>query len=53
MDVARFIDEIIAWFIGTKHQRDIKKLQPVIAAINSGEPEMPSLRSEDLKTRYA
>src|SRR6516164_6785737 len=53
MDVARFIDEIIAWFIGTKHQRDIKKLQPVIAAINSREPEMPSLRSEDLKTRYA
>ena len=53
MDVARFIDEIIAWFIGTKHQRDIKKLQPVIAAINSSEPEMPSLRSEDLKTRYA
>ena len=53
MNVTKFIDEIIAWFIGTKHQRDIKKLQPVIAAINSSEPEMQSLRNEDLKTRYA
>jgi len=53
MDVTKFLDEVIAWFIGTKHERDIKKLQPVIATINSGEPEMQSLRDEDLKTRYA
>jgi preprotein translocase subunit SecA len=52
MDVTRFIDEIIAWFIGTKHERDIKKLQPVIAAINASEPEIQSLKNEDLKTRY-
>ena len=53
MDVTKFLDEIIAWFIGTKHERDIKKLQPVIAAINASEPEMQSLRNEELKTRYA
>jgi preprotein translocase subunit SecA len=35
MDVAKFVDQVVAWFIGTKHERDIKKLQPVIAAINA------------------
>ena len=53
MDITRYIDEVIAWFIGTKHERDIKKLQPVIAAINANEQEMRSLRDEELKTRYA
>ncbi|HVH59944.1 MAG TPA: DEAD/DEAH box helicase, partial [Candidatus Sulfotelmatobacter sp.] len=53
MDLTKFLDDVIAWFIGTKHERDIKKLQPVIAAINSREPEIKSLQDEDLKTRYA
>src|SRR5207248_11374598 len=53
MDVTKFLDEIIAWFIGTKHERDTKHLQPAIAANNASEPEMQSLRNEELKTRYA
>ena len=40
MDVAKFVDNIIARFIGTKHERDIKKLMPVIAAINEREAEV-------------
>src|SRR5947209_4499565 len=53
MDVAKLLDHFIAWFIGTKHERDIKKLQPVIAAINAREPEVQALSNEAIKERYA
>jgi preprotein translocase subunit SecA len=53
MDVAKFIDSFVARFIGTKHERDIKKLQPVVAAINAMEPEMQTLSDEQLKERFA
>src|SRR6202158_104838 len=53
MDVAKVVDKVIARFIGTKHERDIKKLQPGIAAINAREAEVQSLSDEDLKTRFA
>src|ERR1700694_701999 len=53
MDVAKVVDKVIARFIGTKHERDIKKLQPVIAAINAREAEVESLSDEGLKTRFA
>src|SRR5205823_3294259 len=35
------------------HERDIKKLQPVIASINAREAEVQSLGNEELKTRFA
>src|SRR5216683_1965909 len=53
MEVAQILDRVVARFIGTKHERDIKKLQPVIAAINAREAEVQSLSDEDLKTRFA
>ncbi len=53
MDLAKFIDKIVARFIGTKHERDIKKLQPIIAAINAREAQVQSLNEEGLKTRFA
>jgi len=53
MDVAKLLDNFIAWFIGTKHERDIKKLQPVIAAINAREAEVRALSDEAIKERYA
>src|SRR5258708_3231048 len=69
MDLAKFIDKIVARFIGTKHERDIKKLQPVIAAINAleagagrgvgggvggpGDGGVRSLSDDDLKARFA
>jgi len=43
MDVAKFVDSVVARFIGTKHERDIKKLMPVIAAINARETEVQAL----------
>jgi preprotein translocase subunit SecA len=51
MDVNKFLDDVIAWFIGTKHERDIKKLQPLVAAMNEREAEVRALSDADLKTR--
>src|SRR6266704_352515 len=53
MEVAQILDRVVARFIGTKHERDIKKMRPVIAAINAREAEVQSLSDEDLKTRFA
>src|SRR5271169_5832772 len=53
MDVAKAVDTVVARFIGTKHERDIKKLQPYVALINAREAEVRSLSDEQLKTRFA
>src|SRR5215472_19238115 len=53
MDVTKAVDSVIARFIGTKHERDIKKLQPAVAAINAMEPEVQALSDEQLKERFA
>ena len=52
MDVTKFIDTVIAFFVGTKHERDIKKLQPLVAAINALEPQMKALSDDELKSRF-
>ena len=52
MDAARLIDRVIAWFIGTKHERDVKKLQPLVAAVNDREAEVKALSDDDLKARF-
>src|SRR5258708_35426862 len=52
MEVAKILDGVVARFIGTKHERDIKKLQPIVAAINALEPEVKSLSDEALKTKF-
>src|SRR3989442_14714098 len=53
MDVAKVVDTVVARFIGTKHERDIKKLMPAIVAINAREAEVHALNDEGLKTRFA
>ena len=53
MDAAKILDSVVATFIGTKHERDIKKLQPIVAAINAKEAEMQALSDEALKTEFA
>src|SRR6201998_1420928 len=53
MDVAKVVDSVIPRFIGTKHERDLKKLEPLVVAINAQEPEVQALRDEQLKERFA
>ncbi|HTU33516.1 MAG TPA: preprotein translocase subunit SecA [Candidatus Acidoferrum sp.] len=53
MDVEKFVDSIVSFFIGTKHERDIKKIKPLIEQINALEPEMKALSDADFPTRMA
>src|SRR5580765_1787829 len=53
MEAAQILDRVVARFIGTKHERDIKKLQPIVAQINALEPEIEKLSDDELKTRFA
>ena len=53
MDAAKILDRVVATFIGTKHERDIKKLQPIVAAINAKEPEVQLLSDDALKSEFA
>src|ERR1700746_3234186 len=52
MDVAKIVDGVVAKFIGTKHERDIKKLQPIVAAINAREPEVQAMSDDELKAEF-
>ena len=51
MDVERIIDSVVARFIGTKHERDVKRIQPFVEAINALEPEMKKLSDEELSAQ--
>src|SRR6202012_120932 len=53
MEAAQILDRVVARFIGTKHERDVKKLQPAVAAINAAETERQAVSDEQLKVRYA
>ncbi len=52
MDVAKIVDGVVARFIGTKHERDIKKLQPIVAAISAKEPETQAMSDEALRAEF-
>jgi preprotein translocase subunit SecA len=52
MEAAQILDRVVARFIGTKHERDVKKIQPLVAAINAREAEVKSLSDEQLKERF-
>ncbi|MCU1259094.1 MAG: protein translocase subunit secA, partial [Bryobacterales bacterium] len=45
------IDPILAKIFGTKNEREIKALQPMIAAINALEPELQKLSDIDLAAK--
>ncbi len=51
MRVEEVFDRVVARFIGTKHERDIKKMMPHIVAINALEPEMKNLSDAEMLVR--
>ena len=53
MDVEKLINSVVARFIGTKHERDIKAMQPIVAAINALEPEMQQLTDAQITAKTA
>jgi preprotein translocase subunit SecA len=53
MRVEEIFDRVVARFIGTKHERDIKRMMPHVRAINALEPEMQQLTPEQILARVA
>jgi preprotein translocase subunit SecA len=51
MEVDKIIDKVVARFIGTKHERDIKRISPMVAQINALEAEMKALSDAELRAR--
>jgi preprotein translocase subunit SecA len=51
MRVEQIFDRVMARFIGTKHERDIKRITPMVTAVNALEPELLDLPDEQLKER--
>lgn len=45
------IDKVLAKVFGTHHDRQMKKLQPIVDAINSLEPKMQALSDDELKAK--
>jgi preprotein translocase subunit SecA len=48
MRVDTLIDQVVAKFIGTKHERDLKVIQPLVTRINALEPEFEKLTDAEL-----
>src|ERR1700694_1464333 len=45
------LDQTLAKIFGTKNERDIKKMRPIIAAINDREPQLQQLSDADLAAK--
>ncbi len=48
MRVDSLIDQVVAKFIGTKHERDLKLIQPLVNAINPLAPEFEKLSDAEI-----
>jgi preprotein translocase subunit SecA len=47
------ISTVLTKVFGSKHERDVKRLQPQVAAINALEPELQQLSDSQLQARTA
>ena len=53
MQVEDIVNRVMARFIGTKHERDVKKIQPAVGQINALEAEARTLSEEQMRERIA
>ena len=51
MDVEKIVDKVVSHFIGTKHERDIKRIMPLVAQISALEPEMKNLSDAEMAAK--
>ena len=51
MEFDRIIDSFIARFIGTKHERDVKRISPLVVEINALEPRMKALSDAEMMAK--
>ncbi len=48
---SNMLDTIVKKFVGSKNERDLKKLRPIVAAINALEPRISALPDEQLQAK--
>jgi preprotein translocase subunit SecA len=51
MDIEKIVDKVVSHFIGTKHERDIKRIMPLVNQINVLEPEMKKLSDAEMAAK--
>jgi preprotein translocase subunit SecA len=47
------VDKVIEVFVGSKHQREMKRLAPLVAEINAMEADLAALSDDELRSRLA
>jgi len=47
-----FFEKLIGVIFGTKHERDIKRMRPIVEAINAREAEIEALDDDELRGRF-
>ena len=47
------LDTLVKKFVGSRNDREIKKIQPLVARINELEPQISSLTDEQLQSKTA
>ena len=45
------LNQVLAKVFGSKHERDVKRMQPLIEAVDALEPEMEALSDEELRAK--
>ena len=48
-----FVEKVISLVIGSKSERDMKRMRPMVEAINALEPQIEKLSDEEIKSKYA
>ena len=51
MRVEDMVDRVVSRFIGTKHERDVKRLTPTVAAINALAPDYERLSDAEIRAK--
>ena len=49
--MAGVADKVVEFFMGSRHEREVKRLQPMVVAINALEPELLPLSDDELRGR--
>jgi len=47
------IDKVLAKIVGTQNERELKRLRPVVAAVNALEPQVKALSDDELRGKTA
>ena len=45
------LNQVLSKVFGTKHDRDVKRMQPMVDAINELEPQMEALSDDELRAK--